>query len=96
MTKISDTAAQASIGASTRELRLPVVRSEAARLPKRPSVTGSVISAIWPTCADEGRPRCRSSLPTPQAALGVRRHDHLERQCRDHRTAGVVQLSRPG
>jgi DNA replication protein DnaC len=32
MTKISDTAAQASIGASTRELRLPVVRSEAPRL----------------------------------------------------------------
>ena len=32
MTKISDTAAAASIGASTRELRLPVVRSEAARL----------------------------------------------------------------
>jgi DNA replication protein DnaC len=32
MTTISDTAAQASIGASTRELRLPVVRTEAARL----------------------------------------------------------------
>jgi DNA replication protein DnaC len=32
MTTISDTAAEASIGASTRELRLPVVRNEAARL----------------------------------------------------------------
>jgi DNA replication protein DnaC len=32
MTTISDTAAEASIGASTRELRLPVVRTEAARL----------------------------------------------------------------
>ena len=32
MTTITDTAAEASIGASTRELRLPVVRSEAARL----------------------------------------------------------------
>ena len=32
MTKISDTAAVASIGAATRELRLPVVRTEAARL----------------------------------------------------------------
>jgi DNA replication protein DnaC len=32
MTTITDTAAEASIGASTRELRLPVVRTEAARL----------------------------------------------------------------
>jgi len=32
MTTISDTAAEASIGASTRELRLPVVRTEAGRL----------------------------------------------------------------
>ncbi|MGH3025219.1 MAG: IS21-like element helper ATPase IstB, partial [Gaiellaceae bacterium] len=32
MTTITDTAAQASIGASTRELRLPVVRTESARL----------------------------------------------------------------
>ena len=32
MTKISDTAAVASIGAATRELRLPVVRAEAPRL----------------------------------------------------------------
>lgn len=32
MTKMSDTAAQAAIGAATRELRLPVVRADAARL----------------------------------------------------------------
>ena len=32
MSKASDTAAEASIGASTRELRLPVVRNEAVRL----------------------------------------------------------------
>ena len=32
MTTITDTAAEASIGASTRELRLPIVRSEAGRL----------------------------------------------------------------
>ncbi len=32
MTKISETAAVASIGAATRELRLPIVRTEAARL----------------------------------------------------------------
>ena len=32
MTKISDTAAVASIGAATRELRLPVVRAEAPRM----------------------------------------------------------------
>jgi hypothetical protein len=32
MTTITDTAADASIGASTRELRLPVVRTEAVRL----------------------------------------------------------------
>jgi hypothetical protein len=32
MTKISDTAAVASIGAATRELRLPIVRTEAPRL----------------------------------------------------------------
>jgi hypothetical protein len=32
MTKMSDTAAVASIGAATRELRLPVVRAEANRM----------------------------------------------------------------
>jgi len=32
MTPISDTAAEASIGAATRELRLPVIRSEASRM----------------------------------------------------------------
>jgi DNA replication protein DnaC len=32
MTKMTDTAAAASIGASTRELRLPVIRTDAARL----------------------------------------------------------------
>jgi len=32
MTKISDTAAVASIGVTTRELRLPIVRAEAPRL----------------------------------------------------------------
>jgi DNA replication protein DnaC len=32
MTKMTDTAAQAAIGAATRELRLPVVRTEAGRL----------------------------------------------------------------
>ena len=32
MTKMTDTAAAAAIGAATRELRLPVVRTDAARL----------------------------------------------------------------
>jgi hypothetical protein len=37
MTRMTDTAALAAIGAATRELRLPVVRSDAGASPRWPS-----------------------------------------------------------
>jgi hypothetical protein len=46
MTGISDTAALAAIGAAARELKLPTVRADAARLAETPSANGR---PTWPT-----------------------------------------------
>ena len=59
MTKMTDTAALAAIGAATRELRLPVVRKDAARARRGGQALASLISAISPRCS---RPKSTSGL----------------------------------
>ena len=58
-TTMTDTAALASIGAATRELRLPVVRADAAHMAEVASVwsraAGNFCTISTPTAA--GRPR---------------------------------------
>ena len=90
MNPVSDTAAQAAIGAAARELRLPTVRAQAARLaeiaarehahppglPRR----GPVRRARRPLRPPPRPPHRRSPLPAPQAAR------RLQHRCRpgDH------------
>jgi hypothetical protein len=66
---VSDTAALAAIGAAARELKLPTVRADAARLLRSPSRNGTPTWATSPSCC----------VPRPAACRRNRRPRHLQR-----------------
>jgi hypothetical protein len=100
MTGMSDTAAEASIGAATRELRLPVVRAEASRMAEaalrdRVSHLG-YLADVLAAEVDERAERRRTRRVTEARFPRLRRRRQPERGGRRGVPARLVHLPRQG